>query len=535
MYLFGRFFSSRSLWLTLTLILIAGVLHGLPWIIPRAGWVAPLGIGAALVLASRRPSLGLFFGMLVWSILAIVIAFHWSPQAMAYSVSSGIWLGTTVAAPLMLWDALRMALGYFLASYVTRDLRWNWLAAGMFAIALEHWMPSVFPWKLGFMILGWPWLYQAVDIFGASWTTLVVFALAGCVVNVVRILLRMSTIRSVRTAHLQSAPGSKHELALGVMLPAILLSGNFAYSGYAYYYWPSLLEHSPDYRMALIQVDPSFKDSAEKLRTLTEEVADRVDLVCWPESSGGTYDMQLSSLRNDDQVFQMSRMPQRGLRPWPTPACELLLGGKNYVGTDEKPDQLFIAAMLIDRREQIAGRYHKQFLMPFGEYVPAKETLPFLGRLFDMTDVITPGDDVNVLQADSAAKIGAMLCYEDMVPEVARAACSQGANVIVSLINGSAFDSPYTLWQHRMLAQLRALETRRYFLRCAATGETCIISPMGKIQSRLPLQEDGVLLGNVQLIDQKSPYVRFPYLMHGLLVMSLGGFFVSRARRKKSI
>ncbi|MEZ6078744.1 MAG: hypothetical protein R3C56_24645 [Pirellulaceae bacterium] len=50
-------------------------------------------------------------------------------------------------------------------------------------ILLEHTLPSVFPWKLGFMLLEWPWWLQAVDTFGASYSTFIVFAMAGLVIN----------------------------------------------------------------------------------------------------------------------------------------------------------------------------------------------------------------------------------------------------------------------------------------------------------------------------------------------------------------
>jgi apolipoprotein N-acyltransferase len=59
-----------------------------------------------------------------------------------------------------------------------------------------------------------------------------------------------------------------------------------------------------------------------------------------------------------------------------------------------------------------------------------------------------------------------------------------------------------------MLAQLRAIECRRYFVRCAATGQTCVISPVGQIESQLPLQTQGVLTAHLALVDGRSVYCR---------------------------
>lgn len=76
-----------------------------------------------------------------------------------------------------------------------------------------------------------------------------------------------------------------------------------------------------------------------------------------------------------------------------------------------------------------------------------------------------------------------------------------GATVLVSLVNGNSFTTPRTLVQHRQLAQLRAVECRRSLVRCAATGQTCVISPAGKIVAVLPLHARGMLEATVPLID----------------------------------
>jgi apolipoprotein N-acyltransferase len=97
-----------------------------------------------------------------------------------------------------------------------------------------------------------------------------------------------------------------------------------------------------------------------------------------------------------------------------------------------------------------------------------------------------------------------MLCYEDMIPEAARSLVAESATVLVSLINGAAFTEPLTLAQHRLLAQLRAVENRRAFVRCAATGETCVISPTGRIIARLPVHVQESLVATVPLLKSRT-------------------------------
>lgn len=222
--------------------------------------------------------------------------------------------------------------------------------------------------------------------------------------------------------------------------------------------------------------------------------------------------MDLDSLANEKRVFELSRDPARGLRPWPAPSCELLVAGRSYLGEAVAPKALYVTAMLLDPHESIRQRHHKRFLMPFGEYVPGEAWVPGLKKLFDMQDRIDAGQTAQPLASETGARLGVLLCYEDMVPRAASEAAAQGANLIVSQANGSAFESPHTLYQHRLLAHLRALETRRSFLRCAATGETCVIDPLGRITGRLPLQTSGALVSTVKLLEPRSVYSRWPRL-----------------------
>jgi len=125
-----------------------------------------------------------------------------------------------------------------------------------------------------------------------------------------------------------------------------------------------------------------------------------------------------------------------------------------------------------------------------------------------------------VLPLGENARLGVMLCYEDMVPSAAESLVDNSANVLISLINGSSFKATLTLLQHRLLAQLRAVENRRCLLRCAATGETCLVSPLGTIPARLPLNVEDVLVAEVPLIDQRTLASRigptFPIVCGGL-------------------
>ncbi|MEO8269071.1 MAG: hypothetical protein ABI557_05090, partial [Aureliella sp.] len=49
-------------------------------------------------------------------------------------------------------------------------------------------------------------------------------------------------------------------------------------------------------------------------------------------------------------------------------------------------------------------------------------------------------------------------------------------------------------------------------LRCAATGETCSISPTGEILDRIPVQQEGVLVAQAALLPGSTQFTRTPWL-----------------------
>ncbi|MCE9632368.1 MAG: apolipoprotein N-acyltransferase [Planctomycetia bacterium] len=466
-----------------------------PWLDQGLVWCGWIGVSAALLLVMQIRGWWGEAWTLVGAATALTIAFHWTPEVLAYAMNTGYPGGLLFAAPIVLWDAVRLALPFWFAARVTNDPLAAWWPAGLAAAATEAFMPAVFPWKLGYSQIAWPFLVQSADLFGAEFSTLVFFAHAGAIAWLVAVLTGRD--RLGRTAASRSG-----------IVAVVLCVANAAYGLGAMASWSRTMETAPRLRIAVAQANPEDEGGVDELRSLTQRVcADpgRVpDLVCWPECSGGSYEASLDSLADPERVVASSREPNRGMRPLDDPTCPLLFGGKIYTGHPEKPRVLHQSAILVDASQAILGRYHKRHLMPFGEYVPGSDIYPDLRLYFPMQDEMTEGTEPTVLHASPAARLGVMLCYEDMIPAAARSLVRESANVLVSLINGSAFTAPLTLRQHRLLAQLRAVECRRALVRCAATGETCVISPLGVITAELPLHTRDILVADVPLLEGRT-------------------------------
>jgi apolipoprotein N-acyltransferase len=488
-----------------------------PWLWQELVPCEWLGVAAALACL---PHLRGWRGetlVLAVAAASLATAFHWSPTVLADAIQSSYGIGLAFTVPIVLWDALRLSLPFWFVSRTVVDPRNAWLPAALVAVATEAFVIGIFPWKLGYSQLAWPVLVQSVDLLGPEAATFVLYAHAGVIVLVVEMLRRRW-----RPAHEPVGPAWT---AAGVAA-VVVCAANLAYGAWAMRFWSAEMAAAPKISVALVQVDPSRDDSIDALQRLSREAcADRdrpFDLICWPECSGGSYSEKLPAFNDPERIFAESRDPQRGLRPLADPACPLLFGGKIYSGYPERPNDLYQSAILVDDAERIIGCYHKRHLMPFGEYVPGTAFMPELRHYFPMDDDLDVGPAATVLPLGDKAKLGVMLCYEDMVPSAAESLVDNGANVLLSLINGSSFKATLTLLQHRLLAQMRAVENRRCLLRCAATGETCLISPLGTIPTRLPLNVEDVLVAEVPLINTSTLASRigqtFPLLCGGLAI-----------------
>ena len=495
-----------------------------PWLWQELVVLEWLGVAAALLLASHLRGWRGEITALCAAAAALGIAFHWSPKVLAYSMQTSYELGLLFTIPIVFWDAARLALPFWCIGRLVRDPQNAWLPAGLAAVVAEAVVPGVFPWKLGYSQIGWPVTVQGADLFGPEWPTFMLFAHAGVVVSVIIAALHAYRGNAWRNAW----------TPVGIAAVA-LAAANTAYGMWAMRHYAAAMESAPKVSMALVQVDPSNDDSVAELQRLTKAAcAGRekpFDVVCWPECSGGTYEDCLESFADPALILKHSRDPGRGLRPLESPACPLLFGGKIYCGYPEKPRELYQSALLIDCEESMIGRYDKRHLMPFGEYVPGGDQFPQLRLYFPMQDEFDVGREATVMACGEKARLGVMLCYEDMVPGAAMSLVRNSANVLVSLINGAAFTEPLTLAQHRLLAQLRTVESRRCLLRCAATGETCVISPVGTILARLPLHTKEVLTADVSLLEGRTIYSAIGPAFPIACALALAAIVIAQKRR----
>ncbi len=176
---------------------------------------------------------------------------------------------------------------------------------------------------------------------------------------------------------------------------------------------------------------------------------------------------------------------------------------------------------------RVNGFYHKQRLVPFGEYLPLRSLLSFFRDYVDipMAD-FTSGDRAQPLLQAAGHPVGVSICFEAVFGSEIRASLPQ-AQFLVNVSNDAWFGDSLAPHQHLQIARMRALEAGRYLARATNTGITAIVDDRGKIIVRgAPFQAE-VVKGKVQPLSGATPYVLWGdnftvLLLAGLLALALG-------------
>lgn len=165
-------------------------------------------------------------------------------------------------------------------------------------------------------------------------------------------------------------------------------------------------------------------------------------------------------------------------------------------------------------------RTNSAFLLAGGElsHVYAKRRLVPVGER-----AFTPGREPAVLTV-AGVRLAPFVCYDVVFPSDARNAVRSGAQVLV-VITDDAFAAGSDVPElHLRAARFRAIEAGVPVVLAANTGPSAVIEPDGRVASRLPALEAGVLQAEVLAGNGATPYVALGDWWGVLNALATGGF-----------
>ena len=398
-----------------------------------------------------------------------------------------------------------------------------WLAPVLW-VGLD-WLRSVlftgFPWMdLGYGLYAQPQLIQGADLGGHH---LVTFGVVLCNSLLVGIVDRQR--RDVRwNIHRERG------LLLLACATLVFLGG---YSAVRYriavHYGPRALQA----QVAVVQgnVDqmvkwsPAFKTATVDtyLRLSREAIGEAdVELVVWPETALPFYPQRdqltgrLAAFTGAANTWLLTGAPLFTLTPQ-TDGSELV---RHYNG-----------AILLGPDGRIAASHAKQHLVPFGEYVPLRPYLPFLEPL-----VVSIGDFAAGTSDEPLAlgpmRLGMLICYESIFPEIARQSVTRGANLLVNLTNDAWYGRSSAPHQSMAMAVFRAVENKRALVRAANTGISGFVDPVGRIVERSGLFVEAALVSRMPLLDGQTVFNRQGHLFGPACAVLIPLFLLLGGRRR---
>jgi apolipoprotein N-acyltransferase len=242
---------------------------------------------------------------------------------------------------------------------------------------------------------------------------------------------------------------------------------------------------------------------------LTEEAAkSNPQLIVWPEASTPGF------VLNDHSLLRRMGSMMRRLN------THLLIGSAEYPKFFKASSKRKLSrgntALFFSSEGKVLGQYLKIRLVPFGEYIPYEEIIPWPDfivqsgkRSFDIA-----GNEVTLFRVDEI-RFGTLICWEVLFPDLTRNQVKKGADFVINLTNEAWFGKIAFPYQMLSSCVFRAVENRINLVRCANTGISCFIDPYGRVTGRVTNGgEDIFVSGTLTQQIHISPPGTF-YTRHG--------------------
>jgi apolipoprotein N-acyltransferase len=200
--------------------------------------------------------------------------------------------------------------------------------------------------------------------------------------------------------------------------------------------------------------------------------------------------------------------------------------------------RIWVGAKMLTPQGELAFRYHKIRLVPFGEYVPLRPILTLGGRvaakLVQQVSDFTPGDGFPLAQVDGHA-LATFICYEAIFPDLVREFAARGAGVLVNITNDGWYGRSSAPFQHFAMARFRAVENGMYLVRAANTGITAVVDPRGRVLASTSLFERTLLVRDVPMLRGTTLYAQRGDLFAFACLGAMLAFTAVTFRRKPAV
>ena len=471
------------------------------------GWLLALLLDAPSWRAAWRRAVAFVFAQ-------AIVGLHW--VAIAFTIDAERFGALAIPAVLLLCLAIALIQGSVVSLLTLRRWRAPLAAALVFTLLwlAGEWLRGLigqFPWNLvGYAFTDWPALAQTAAL-GSVWLLGALALLLG-------------------TLPLAWRAGPR-ERALWVAAVVVPVTGLVVWGHLR------LLEPVAEdgVRLRLVQgafaLDHGFRPEAmrrwfDRQLALTTRPADgEIDAVIWSEGAS-PYLLASDVVARDAIAAALREVPGAG---W------LITGGDRLV-RDAQGAVVGVhnSVFAIDRTGALGAIYDKSDLVPFGEFLPLRTWLTWLGleKVTAGSVDYRPGGGRVTLALDGLPTFTPLVCYEAIF--AGRAVGEPRPDWLLNVTIDTWFGRSLGPHQHLAMARLRAVEEGLPLVRVANSGISAVVGPRGRILARLGLDERGVLDVTLPRADPPTPFATTRWWPWWLAAALLLGAALVRERRATS-
>ena len=209
------------------------------------------------------------------------------------------------------------------------------------------------------------------------------------------------------------------------------------------------------------------------------------DVIVWPESAH-PYVLDRDATRDLSPPFDTG---VRGSR------ARVIVGALSERSRCER----WNGVVAFDPRGRRIGRVDKRYRVPFADFLPLSSWFGPDERCRDLS----PARDTTPI----AGRVGALVCYDEVVSTPARDDAARGARYLVGFTNDAWFDGTRQPWLQGRVARMRALETGLDLVRVVNTGGSEHIGADGRVLGRHPVGRAGHFVADVPVRASAAPAV----------------------------
>jgi len=385
--------------------------------------------------------------------------------------------------------------------------------AGAFA-ASELLYPLLFPWFYGASVHNALPLLQTAELGGPILVAMVLVAPNLAVANLIECKLFGQRL-------------SRSILAAGVAIPAVAA----AWGAFRISQIQTRQAESETVKVGLVQGNQGLKEKGKatrkRHRRLTADaVAPGAQLVVWSEAA---VDVGIQ----DPKYAKMTKQH----------ISQFLDGVPTIIGTfvyKQNPEghpvkwTAFNSAIMADDAGEVTGRYDKQFLLMFGEYLPLGDRFPSLYGLSPNSGALTKGTSLAPLP-NGEHRLATTICYEDIIPSFFNDLVREGnPDLLVNLTNDAWFGDSTEPWIHLALAKLRSVEHRKYLVRATNTGVSAIVDATGAVVVHGGTFKEEVVVGEARYMPGGTVYKWLGDKLWWLVALMMIALSVARRPAKEA-